>query len=606
MKQLTSIFAACTVSLAALCSVHAAEDLVKASQDDAQWLMPAKNYASTRFSGLNQIKTGNVKNLQVAWTFSTGVLRGHEAAPLVVGDTLYVVTPFPNLLYALDLKQAGALKWTYNPKAARAAQGVACCDVVNRGAAYSDGKIIFNTLDNHTVAVDAKTGKEVWNTQLGDISRGETITMAPLVVKDKVLVGNSGGEMGVRGWLTALDVQTGKIAWRAFSTGPDKDVLIGEDFKAPYVQGKDLGVKTWPADAWKTGGGTAWGWVSYDPVADLIYYGTSNPSPWNANQREGDNRWTTAIFARKPETGMAKWAYQYNPHDLYDYDAVNENVLLDLTIENKSRRVLAHADRNGFMYILDRLTGEIVSAEPYAPVNVITRIDKTNGRPVMVENKHTDLNKTIENICPAASGGKDWQPMAFSPQTNLLYVPHNNLCMDMEAVPVGYVAGTPFVGAKVSMKAGPGGHRGAFTAWDPVLNKRVWSIEEKFPVWSGALVTAGDVAFYGTMDRWIKAVDAKSGKALWKFRMGSGVIGQPITYRGPDNKQYVAVLTGPGGWAGAVVAGNLDKKVPYGALGFVNAMTDLGDYTAQGGMLYVFALPDDVAGAAPPPSGKSQ
>jgi PQQ-dependent dehydrogenase (methanol/ethanol family) len=311
----------CTLAAGATCccvlgtpAAHAA----KAAADDGQWLTPAKDYASTRFSGLDQINADNIGNLQVAWTFSTGVLRGHEAAPLVVGDTLYLVTPYPNYLYALDLKQAGALKWVYKPRPARASQGVACCDVVNRGAAYADGRIFFNTLDNHTVAVDAKTGKELWKIQLGDIAKGETMTMAPLVVKDKVLVGNSGGEMGVRGWLTALDAKSGKLAWRAYSTGPDKDVLIGADFRAPYAseQGRDLGVQTWPADAWKTGGGSVWGWISYDPAADLIYYGTSNPGPWNADQRPGDNKWTTALFARAPETGMAKWAYQYNPHDL--------------------------------------------------------------------------------------------------------------------------------------------------------------------------------------------------------------------------------------------------------------------------------------------------
>jgi alcohol dehydrogenase (cytochrome c) len=586
------ILAACMVAIASSPGARAADAAKPAAQDDGQWLMPAKDYASTRFSGLDQINAENVGGLQVAWTFSTGVLRGHEGAPLVVGDTMYLVTPYPNFLYALDLKHAGALKWTYKPKTARAAQGVACCDVVNRGAAYADGKIYFNTLDNHTIAVDAKTGKEAWNTQLGDISKGETMTMAPIVVKGKVLVGNSGGEMGVRGWLTALDARTGKIAWRAYSTGPDKDVLIDSDFRPPYEKGQDLGVQTWPADAWKTGGGSVWGWISYDPAADLIYYGTSNPGPWNADQRPGDNKWTTALFARAPETGMAKWAYQLNPHDLYDYDGVNENVLLDLNIDNQTRRVLAHADRNGFMYVMDRLTGKLVSAEPYANVNVITRVDLETGRPVMVEAKSTHQDKMVRDICPAASGGKDWQPMAYSPDTGLLYIPHNNVCMDMEGVRVGYIAGTPFVGAKVAMKAGPGGHRGEFDAWDPVKAKKVWSIKEEFPVWSGALVTAGGVAFYGTLDQWFKAVDAKTGKELWRFRTGSGVIGQPISFRGPDGKQYIAVLSGPGGWAGAVVAGNLDTRIPYGALGFVAAMTDLGDYTAQGGELYVFALPE--------------
>ncbi|MBI5616570.1 MAG: PQQ-dependent dehydrogenase, methanol/ethanol family [Gammaproteobacteria bacterium] len=568
-----------------------AEDLAATAADDAQWIMPAKNYQATRYSGLDQINGANVGQLTVAWEFSTGVLRGHESAPLVVGDTMYVVTPWPNLLYALDLNDAGAIKWVYKPAPARQAQGEACCDVVNRGAAYADGKIFFNTLDDYTIAVDAKSGREAWRTRLGDVTKGETMTMAPLVVGDHVLVGNSGGEMGVRGWLTALDTSNGHIAWRAYSTGPDEDVRIGSDFAAPYATGKDLGVSTWPKDAWRNGGGAVWGWLSYDPESKLVYYGTSNPGPWNANQRPGDNAWTTAVFARNPETGMAKWAYQYNPHDLYDYDGVNEHVVLDLDIGGQPRKVIVHADRNGYMYVLDRYTGRIVSAGPYVHTNTVNKVDTQTGRPEMNATKDVPEGHTTRDICPAASGGKDWQPMAYSPQTKWLYIPHNNLCMDMETTPVGYLPGTPFVGAKVAMKAGPGGNRGNFSAWDPATGKQIWDIQERFPVWSGALATGGGIVFYGTLDRWFKAVDAKTGQELFRFRTGAGVIGQPITYRGPDGRQYVAVLAGPGGWAGAAVAGDLDTTVPYGALGFVGAMRDLGDHTAQGGTLYVFALP---------------
>jgi len=562
---------------------------------DGEWTMPAKNYAGTRFSDLNQINAQNVSHLQVAWTFSTGLTHGHEAAPLVVNNTMYIVTPYPNYLYAIDLTQPGGqLKWTYKPHPERSAQGVACCDLVNRGAAYADGKIIYNTLDDQTVAVDAKSGKEVWKTKLGDINRGETITMAPLVVKDKVLVGNSGGELGVRGWLTALDVNSGKIAWRAYSTGPDKDVLIGPGFNAPYEKKEpDLGVKTWPPGQWKIGGGTVWGWISYDPQANLIYYGTSNPGPWNPEQRPGDNKWTSSIFARDPDTGQAKWAVQYNPHDLHDYDGVNENVLLNLTIDGKPRKVLLHPDRNGFMYLMDRLTGRIISAQPFASVNSVKRIDLKTGRPILNPDKTPHVGVKVKDICPASPGGKDWQPSAYSPRTGLLYVPHNNLCMDATASEVGYLAGTPYVGMEVSMKKGPGDYGGVFSAWDPVHSKQVWAINEHYPVWSGALATAGDVVFYGTMDRWFKAVDAKTGKVLWKFRTGSGVIGQPITYKGPDGRQYVAVLSGVGGWSGAIVAAHLDKKVPYGALGFVNAMKDLPNDTNAGGELYVFALPEN-------------
>ncbi|WP_166254424.1 methanol/ethanol family PQQ-dependent dehydrogenase [Marinobacter salicampi] len=575
-------------------TVQANEKLVELSKDDRQWVMPAKNYASTRFSGLDQINTSNVQDLELAWSFSTGLTPGHEAAPLVIGDTMYVVTPWPNILYALDITD-GAVRWKYEPKPARAAKGVACCDLVNRGAAYLDGKIFFNTLDNHTVAVDANTGDEVWKTKLGDINRGETMTMAPLVVKDKVLVGNSGGEMGVRGWMTALDTETGEIAWRAYSTGPDEDVRIGESFDPFYARYEkpDLGVETWPPGRWKVGGGTVWGWISYDPELDLIYYGTGNPGPWNHKQRLGDNKWTSSIFARDPDNGMAKWAYQWGPHDKFDYDGVNEVLLLDLMIDGEERKVLVRPERNGHMYVIDRVTGEVLSADEYEYITVTKGIDLETGLPIEVKEKEPQLGEVTREICPAPPGAKDWQPSAYSPETGLIYVPHQHLCMDMAIAETSYIAGTPFVGAEVTMYAGPRGNRGRYMAWDPERREMVWGIEEKFPVWSGTVATAGDVTFYGTMDRWFKAVHARTGEILWKHRVGSGIIGQPITYEGPDGRQYVAILSGVGGWAGAVVSGGLDPEVPFGALGFVGAMDDLPDFTAAGGTLYVFALPEE-------------
>jgi len=561
--------------------------------DDFQWPMPGKNYSATRFSTLDQINTANVKNLKLAWTFSTGLTRGHEAAPLVVNNTMYIVTPWPNLLYALDLTKPGApAKWTYSPQPSSSSQGVACCDVVNRGAAYFNGRIYYNTLDMHTVAVDANSGQEVWKTKVGDINMGESMTMAPLVVKGKVLIGNSGGELGVRGWLTALDAANGKIAWRAYTTGPDKDVLIGPNFKPFYAdhRGQDLGQKTWQGDQWKIGGGTVWGWLSYDPELDLVYYGTANPGPWNPDMRPGDNKWTCSIFARRPDTGEAIWAYQIFPHDDHDYDGVNENVLLDVNIKGRMRKVLAHPDRDGRMYIIDRATGEVISAEAFGFLNTTEGVDSKTGRIKVVDAKKTGF-RTTRDMCPAPPGAKDWQPSAFSPKTNLLYIPHNNLCFEMQGVQANYIAGTPYVGANVKMYAGPGGHRGEFTAWDPVNAKAVWKVNEEFPAWSGAVVTAGDVVFYGTMDGWFKALDAHNGNLLWQFKVGSGIIGQPISYKGPDGKQYVAILSGVGGWSGAIVSGGLNPVDGTAALGFANAMADLGKHTTKGGMLYVFALP---------------
>ncbi|PBB29443.1 MAG: PQQ-dependent dehydrogenase, methanol/ethanol family [Mesorhizobium sp.] len=565
-----------------------------APPDDGQWTMPAKNYASTRYSELAEINAGNVKNLQVAFTFSTGVNKGQEAAPLVVGSTMYIVTPFPNIVYALDLSKPGApIKWKYEPNPEPAAQGVACCDVVNRGAAFTDGRIFFNTLDGHTIALDANSGQPIWNTHIGNINVGETLTMAPLVVKGKVLVGNSGGEMGVRGWVKALDAGDGHVVWTAYSTGPDKEVLIGPDFKPHYDmdKGRDLGVTTWPPEAWKIGGGNMWGWISYDPDLNLIFHGTGNPGPWNPDLRPGDNKWTSGIFARDPDTGAAKWFYQWTPHDLHDYDGINEQILLDMNWQGKPRKVLVRPERNGYLYVLDRTTGEVLSAKPYGPVNSSKGVDLKTGRLMANPDKKTGTGKVVRDICPTASGLKDWQPSAFSPKTGLLYIPHNNLCMDEQGVEVNYIAGTPYVGMNVRMIPGPGGNRGAFTAWDIAAEKPAWSLKENFPVWSGAVVTAGDIVFYGTMEGWFKAVSAKTGELLWQFKTSSGIIGQPVTYRGPDGHQYVAILSGVGGWAGAIVSGDLDPRDATAALGFVNAMKDLKNTTTAGGTLYVFRLP---------------
>ncbi|WP_427915100.1 methanol/ethanol family PQQ-dependent dehydrogenase [Ramlibacter sp. MMS24-I3-19] len=581
------------------CSLLALAGLLVASMawsqpaDDGQWTMAAHDHANTRFSTLDQVNAGNAAQLKLAFSFPTGLSRGHEAAPLVVDNTMYIVGPFPNPLFALDLTKPGApLKWRFDPHPDPGVQGVACCDTINRGAAYSQGRIFFNTLDNQTIAVDAKSGKEVWRTKLGDLKMGESMTMAPLVVKDKVLVGNAGGEFGVRGWLTALDAATGKIAWRAYNTGPDSEVLIGPNFKPYYAsdRGKDLGVTSWPAEAWKIGGATVWGWVSYDPELDLLYYGTGNPGPWNPEQRPGDNKWSSGVFARRPETGEAVWFYQLTPHDLHDYDGVNESILVDLPVNGQPRKLMLRPERNGYVYVMDRATGQVLSATPFVHVTTTLGVDLETGALKYNPKKDPRGGETVRSVCPASPGAKDWQPAAFSPRTRLLYIPHQNLCQDSSNYQASYIAGTPFVGMDVKMYPGPGGNRGVFTAWDPLAGHKVWDVKENFPVWSGALVTAGDVVFYGTMDGWFKALDAKSGKLLWQFKTASGIIGQPITYRGPDGQQYVAILAGVGGWAGAIVSGRLDPRDGTAGAGFVNVMKDLPQATQAGGMLYVFSL----------------
>jgi alcohol dehydrogenase (cytochrome c) len=566
-----------------------------APAEDGQWTSPAKNAANTRFSGLDEINTGNVGRLQVAFSFSMGVDRGQESAPLVVDDTLYVVSPFPNYLYALDLTRPGApLKWKYDPKPDGSAQGVACCDVVNRGPTFDDGKLFYVTLDDHVVAVDAASGSEVWKVELGDINKGETMTMAPLVARGKVYVGISGGEYGIRGWIQALDENTGRTVWKAYSTGPDKDVLIGAGFRPFYDgdKGKDLGVTTWPPNAWEQGGGSVWGWLSYDPELNLLYHGTGNPGPWNDSQRPGDNKWTAGIFARDADTGEARWFYQTASHDIHDWDSINELILLDLDWHGSPRKVLVQPGRTGLVYVIDRTTGEVLSAEPFHHLTAHSGIDMQTGRLKLNPEKIPRPGEVVRDICPTAPGAKDWNPSAFSNQTGLLYIPHNNLCMDWEAVQTSYIAGTPYVGAEVRMTGGPGGHLGEFSAWDIIAGKEIWSIKERFPVWSGAMATAGGLVFYGTMDGWFKAVDAKTGQVLWQYQTGSGIVGQPTTFKGPDGHQYIAILSGVGGWAGAIVSGDLDPRDGTAALGFVNVMKDLKNATTRGGTLFVFRLPD--------------
>lgn len=570
--------------------------MAAAAQADpgGDWPMAAHDHANTRYSPLGQITPANARSLKLAFSFKLGPGRGQEAAPIVAGATMFIATPFPNTVYALDLSKPGApLKWRFDPKPDPAAQGAACCDVVNRGVAYADGRVFMNTLDGQAIALDAASGRELWRTRLADIKKGETVTMAPLVVGDRVLVGNSGGEFGVRGWLAALDAASGRELWRAWSTGPDSEVRIGPDFTPHYAadRGADLGVKSWIGQAWQTGGGAVDGWLSYDAQANLVYHGTGSAAPWNPDQRPGDNKWTAGVFARNPANGQARWYYQWNPHDTWAYGGGNENVLLDMPYKGSARKILVHPDRNGYVYVLDRLSGQVLAADPFVAVTTGEGVDFASGKRKINPQKIPRTGQAVRDICPSSAGAKNWQPSAWSPRTKLLYIPHQDLCQDSATYDVSYIPGTPYLGMDNKMQPGPGGSRGALTAWDVAAGRKRWSIAERFPVWSGALATAGDVVFYGTMDGWFKAVDARSGVPLWRFKADSGIVGQPVSYRGPDGKQYVAVLSGVGGWAGAIVSNGLDPRDGTAARGFVNAMKDLPVYTGKGGTLYVFALP---------------
>jgi PQQ-dependent dehydrogenase (methanol/ethanol family) len=581
-------------------SAQANDELQKLSQNPKDWVMPTGDYANTRYSKLNQINAQNVSKLQVAWTFSTGVLRGHEGAPLVIGNVMYVHGPFPNPVFALDLDHDGKILWKYEPKQDPDVIPVMCCDTVNRGLAYADGKIFLHQADTTLVALDAKTGKVIWQQKNGDPKKGETGTSAPMVIKDKVLVGISGGEFGVQCHVSAYDLKTGNRVWRAYSEGPDNQILVDpvKTTELGRPVGPDSSLKTWQGDQWKIGGGCTWGWISYDPALNLFYYGSGNPSTWNPKQRPGDNKWSMTIWARSPDNGQAKWVYQMTPHDEWDYDGVNEMILADQSIGGATRKTLVHFDRNGLAYTLDRDNGELLVAAKFDPkVNWTTGVDMnknspTYGRPKVVDQYSTEHNgedKNSKNVCPAALGTKDEQPAAYSPDTGLFYVPTNHVCMDYEPFRVSYTAGQPYVGATLAMYPPEGeSHMGNFIAWDAKVGKIVWSNKEQFSVWSGALATAGGVVFYGTLEGYLKAVDAKTGKELYKFKTPSGIIGNVMTYE-HGGKQYIAILSGVGGWAGiGLAAGLTDPKAGLGAVGGYAA---LRNYTSLGGQLTVFALP---------------
>jgi len=614
-KQLKSLLLASSVAalLAAPTIASANSGVEKLTKNPANWATALGNYAGTRYSELNQINAKNVKNLQPAWSFSTGVLRGHEGGPLVVGDVIYIHTPFPNTVYAIDQATQSVI-WEFTPSMdADVTIPVMCCDTVNRGLAYGDGKIFLQQSDTVLTALDAKTGKRIWSVQNGDPKLGMTNTQAPLVDKDKVLTGIAGGEFGVRGFLAAYDIKTGELAWKGYSMGPDGDTLINPGKSTTWEDGnvtklgKNSGTSTWEGDQWKIGGGTTWGWYSYDPELNLVYYGSGNPSTWNPIQRPGDNKWSMSLWARDADTGEVKWVYQMTPHDEWDFDGINEVALVDQKVNGKMRKTAVHFDRNGFGYTLDRVTGELLVAEKFdKSVNWATKVDIKSGRPVLDLRYSTEANGEDVNTvgaCPAALGAKNQQPVSYSPQTGLFYVSGNHLCMEYEPFEVSYTAGQPYVGATLSMMpAGadvmtgkPDGstNLGQFTAYDATTGKIKWSNKETFSVWSGSVATAGGVVFYGTLEGYLKAVDAKTGKELYKFKTPSGIIGNVNTwsYKG---KQYVGVLSGIGGWAGIGIAAGLDDgsdSTNTEGLGAVGAYRSLSSFTKLGGVFTVFALP---------------
>jgi PQQ-dependent dehydrogenase (methanol/ethanol family) len=646
------LVAALAVGLSA--SVMANDEVRKLNADPNYWAFPGGDYNNWRYTELNQINTGNASKIVTAWTFSTGRLQGHEGGPLVLptsatglsSDHLYIHSSFPNDVFAINLDTL-QITWFYEPQQDEAETvPVMCCDIVNRGLGYSMGQIYLQQADSTLVALNAKTGAVNWSVKngsevTGDVNSkdgigvgpasGMTNTNAPHPMKDKVITGCSGAEFGVRCWIAAYNAKDGSLAWRAFSMGPDEDILFDANTTSLGKKvGKDSSLKTWcsnsdwkaPAtapnsckglsDQWKTGGGSVWGWWPADFEENLLYYGSGNPSTWNPVVRPGDNKWSMTLFARDIDTGVARWVYQMTPHDEWDYDGINEMILADMKVKGKNRKVAVHFDRNGFAYTMDRINGELLVAEKYDPaVNWATHVDMKTGYPQTVNKYSTHYNGedvVSKDICPAALGTKDQQPAAYSPRTGLFYVPTNHVCMTYEPVSYAaggnqYTAGQAYVNANLTMY--PAGavcpdcpnnnaakdNMGNMIAWDADKGKIVWSIPEQWSVWSGVLATAGDVVFYGTLDAYAKAVDAKSGKLLWKFKAPSGIIGNFNSWA-HKGKQYVGVLSGIGGWAGAVVAiPGLAAAPDEAALGAVGGYRALRNSARNAGILMVFALP---------------
>lgn len=552
------------------------------------WPSPARTLEATRFSPLTQLTPATAGHLRLLWSFSTGNLEGHEGNPLVVGNRLYLHTPHPVAVYAFDLENPGSPPlWKYAP-ATRDPALSACCGGSSRGIAWHpSGRLIVPLFPGDLAAIDAQTGRELWRVRNGNPSAGLTMPAAPLVVGSSILVGVAGGEFGARGYLSAHDVETGRLRWRGFSTGPDADVLITGPANPAYPthQARELGASTWPGGAWMRGGGATWGWLSADTSLGLVYYGTGAPAPHNPLQRLGQAKWTSSLVARELATGRVRWAVQLTPADAFGYDASNESILADLTVAGRPVKALVHFDRNGFAYTIDRVTGRILVAEKYGPANWATSVNLATGIPVT----DTALSRPgpVTGVCPSMLGMKGFQPAAYSPLLNRFFVPVVNLCMDLTRVPASFAAGKPYLGVAARFTAGPGGNRGRFIAWDATNGSIAWETREPFPVMGGALVTAGGVVVYGTMDGWLKALDAVTGREVWRHKAPSGFVGNPIAFSDADGRIYLAVVSGVGGW---LTLGQYARNVLADSLGPRPLMNDLGRIINPGGTLLVFGL----------------
>lgn len=531
------------------------EALLRAADNSGEWLSYGLDYSETRFSKLNSITDQNAKDLGLAWFFDMDVSRGIEATPLVSNGIMYVTGPW-SILYALDAR-TGEKLWEYDPEVPKAYAEKTCCDVVNRGAALYEGKVFIAALDGRLVAVDAKTGKKIWETLTVDQSLPYTITGAPRVIKGNVVIGNGGAEYGVRGYLSAYNAETGKQVWRFYSV-PGNPALPFES------KAMEEASKTWTGNYWEAGGGgTMWDAMAYDPELNLMYVGTGNGSPWNRKLRSpdgGDNLFLSSIVALNPDNGEYVWHYQTTPGDNWDYTATQHLILADLLIQGVQRKVIMQAPKNGFFYVIDRTDGKFISGEPYVTINWASHIDYNTGRPV--ENPEASYNGNPFEAVPGPFGGHNWHPMAYNPQTGYVYIPAQNYSLRLleEANykyndPIQTTAFAKGIGYNLGFDFSPGELEfprfGRLVAWDPVAQKQAWAVEYLAPSNGGLLTTAGNLVFQGTADGHFIAYSAKNGEKLWESPTGTGVIAAPITYE-LDGIQYITIAAGWGGSMGSV------------------------------------------------------
>ncbi|MBI0539114.1 PQQ-dependent dehydrogenase, methanol/ethanol family [Roseomonas sp. KE2513] len=535
-----------------------------------------------------ELTPASVGQLRLAFTFRTHHPGPATQAPLADGKTLFLLTPFPHTLYALDLATPDAtVRWRYTPEADGTARGRSCCGEGQGGMSLEGGRLYVNTLDGRTLALDAANGAPAWEVRTADPSSGESLASAPLPAGGKLLLGNAGDRFGVRGWIAALDAGTGRRLWRLHSTGEDAEVGIGAGFRPLYPgdDRADRGVASWPPSAWQQGGGGVSGPILWDAGSGLVFHGTGHPAPLVPDQRQGDNRWTSGLFARELETGRARWFDPLNSHDLYGLGATASSLLLDRDWRGAPRRLLVHPDANGHVYVLDRGTGEILSAEPFVPVNATAGVDLATGALRRDESKAVRRGRMTRDICPASPGAVTGAS-AFLPETGLLYIPSRRLCMDMEARNANYIRGTGFTGANLRLRPADGEGQGALVGWDLEAGRPAWTVPERFPLSGGVLATGGLVV-YGTLDGVLKALDARSGAVLWQFQAASGILSRPVAFRGPDGHAQLAVLAGSGDGPEA----EIDRRDASAEDGMGNVLRDLPRSPDPGVTLYMFRLP---------------